>query len=228
MQLMMKFATVSGYVARIVPVYCHYETIVRQDAFLQRQRFDAGKIALSSLRRMVTSELSIALHAVWELASDPLQVESFPALLALAEDPKVVECIIEHQAFGDRLSNPKVDLSLAYRMRDRVMKSSRFQASRNLRNRAFAHRLRETRAEIRGEKFTQPLHEDLETLFLITVWMNSYLANKISGGSRHAWFLRSLFIRRDETREMWKSFNSRIDTFRGLDTSRIVQRDIKP
>ena len=84
MQLLLKLTTVSHTVKRAVQTYCHYETLVRQDHFLQKLPMDSGaRVALSSLRRIITSNLTILLTALWDEPKgkhDLLDKESFPAL----------------------------------------------------------------------------------------------------------------------------------------------------
>lgn len=217
MQLLMKLTTVSHTVKRAIQAYCHYETVVRQDQFLQRLPVDSGaRTALSSLRRMVTSELTIILTALWEQPKnkdDFLDKESFPALLGYARKSEVVEALKSYGAFDGMLSDLETEWAKAYRLLSKIERSTRFKNQKNHRDRENAHRLRQTNFERKGLVFETPTHGDLELLFVLTIWCDRYLWASIRPAIEKRTVKAILSPERSNVREMWKCFNRRIDTF---------------
>ena len=218
LRFMVMFASVSHVVQRLTQVFCHYETLVRNDLFLQRMKQQSGgQTALLSLRRIITAEFSLLLNALWDApknSKDNLDKESIPALLAYALEPDVVEALRQSNAFDGRTFVPERDLSRAYRLCHRVTTSRKFINNKNHRDREYAHRLRQTNSERNGMEFETPTHGDLELLFVLTHWTIRYIEEKIFPASERRGIKALLSFHRANTREMWIEFNQRIDTFK--------------
>jgi hypothetical protein len=216
-KLLFKLNSVFHVVTRSIQIYCHYETLVRQDLFLNHLPDDTGaRVALASIRRAITSELSIILTALWEKPrgeQDYLDKESFPALLSFAKTPEVVAAIANSDLFDGRLASPEVAWHKAYKLERRIENSLKFKNQKNLRDRAQAHRLRQTNHERRGDVFESPTHGDLQLLFVLSLWCYRFLHGFLSSEEANVPMKQILENQRLNTRAMWMGFNSSIDTF---------------
>jgi hypothetical protein len=217
MKLLSKLASVSNVVTKSIQIHSHYETLVRQDLFLNRLPEDSGaRRALAAIRNVITSELSIVLVALWEKpksARDFLDKESFPALLSFAKSPEVVTALTKNHMFDGRLNSPEHAWRDAYKLSRRIQESPKFKSQKNLRDRAHAHRLRQPNDERNGIIFGSPTHGDLQLLFVLSLWCHRYLLGVIAPARAKDPLKKLLEYERLNTRAMWKGFNNRIDTF---------------
>ncbi|MEM9059773.1 MAG: hypothetical protein AAGD13_04855 [Pseudomonadota bacterium] len=205
---MLRLGEIQRHFNGTVRLYTHYESIVRNPVFTERQKSSEAYRSLETLRYALSSQLSISLCALWDFSTDFESVESYPALLRLAERSDVLEALRSGALRSGVPTEPRESLKLAYRLVGKIKRSDRFKSTKNTRDKVFAHKLSQTRAERRGEEFDLPQHRDLDLLFVCTLWIQRHIETKLFPRRGHWREPHKDF--REETKQMWLSLNSKL------------------
>ncbi|PCJ73395.1 MAG: hypothetical protein COA53_12600 [Rhodobacteraceae bacterium] len=198
-------ATVTHHFQKVSQLYANYGLLVRNEAVTELQN-DEGLRALTNLRETISNTLGLQLLSLWEIPEgSPKMTYSYPSAVTLLSD---VENFSNTWCYVDgvlKIGEENQHLSKLVRLSVRITNSVKFDAQRNLRNKSWGHKLQKSRKEIKGHHFSEPIHGDLDRLFVCTMAAQKFLFSAVYNSTEIDW-LQSLRKETQYSEKMLENF----------------------
>ena len=179
--------TLTHHVEKVFQLYANYGLLVRNEAVTELQN-DDGLRALANLRETISSTLGLQLLSLWEIpVGSPNLTYSYPSAATLLSNVEEFSSTWRYEDGILKIEEKNQDLSKLIRLSARVTNSVKYGAQKNLRNKRWGHKLEKSRKELKGHNFSEPIHGDLDRLFVCTMAAQKFLFSAAYNSTEVDW-----------------------------------------